>query len=132
MKEIPKNPMQPTVDVNGIIRFKENAIVSYLLKHGQKTGCDMNDLAQIGPFSQDDWTQFAQLIGYSLSGFGELSYVNNDAYATAEKMHKEGLTEEQAKIQHLEAEIKYLRDCLREPMARLFGIHPDDLNENLR
>lgn len=122
-----KNPMQPIVDVQGVIRFKENAIVNHLLEHGQKTGCDMNSLAQTEDFSRDDWTQFAQLIGYSLSGFSELSYVNADDAAIAEKMHKDGLSEEQAKIQHLEAEIKHLRDALREPVARLFGIHPDDL-----
>jgi len=29
-------------------------------------------------FSQEDREQFAQLIGYSLSGFGELSYVSDE------------------------------------------------------
>ena len=30
--------------------------------------------------------QLAQLIGYSLSGYSELSYVDDDSYGAAEKM----------------------------------------------
>jgi len=70
---IAKNPMQPFVsDDTGTVRFKQNNIVNYLLDNG---GINLNDLAIITEFSQDDWTQFAQLIGYSLCGFHELSYV---------------------------------------------------------
>ena len=31
-------------------------------------------------FSQEDQEQFAQLIGYSVSGFGDLSYVSDDTF----------------------------------------------------
>jgi len=73
-----KHPIQPIApDKNGTMRFKENAIVSYLLDNGP---FDMNQLARL-PFSNEDWEQFAQLIGYSLSGFGELSYVSDDTKA---------------------------------------------------
>lgn len=66
--------MQPfVIDEHETVRFKENKIVSYLLDHG---GIDMNQLASID-FSQDDRTQFYQLIGYSLSGFHELSRVSD-------------------------------------------------------
>jgi hypothetical protein len=37
------------------------------------------------PFSNEDRQQFAQLIGYSLGGYSELSYVDDDAYKAAEK-----------------------------------------------
>jgi len=78
-----KHPIQPIApDKNGIMRFKENAIVSYLLDNGP---FDMNQLARL-PFSDEDWEQFAQLIGYSLSGFGELSYVSSDTYNAAKSM----------------------------------------------
>lgn len=77
-----KHPLQPIeLDERGIARFKSNAIVCYLLDNG-KTG--MNELALM-PFSQEDREQFAQLIGYSLCGFGELSYVSDETYEDADK-----------------------------------------------
>ncbi len=42
----------------------------------------MNDLAMLN-FSNEDRIQFAQLIGYSHSGFGELSYVDDQTYEAA-------------------------------------------------
>ena len=72
----PQQPHQPLVDVDGVTRFKKNAIVEHLL---DTSTSDMNDLALM-PFSNEDRVQFAELIGYSLSGFGELSYVSDVAY----------------------------------------------------
>lgn len=73
-------PLQPLVlDKTGAVRFQENAIVVWLLDHG---GFDMNLLATMN-FSDADREQFAQLIGYSLSGFGELSYVSDESYGEA-------------------------------------------------
>jgi hypothetical protein len=66
----PKHPVQPLVALRGAIRFKENSIVRYLLDNG---GIDLNQLAVL-PFSKDDQQHFAQLIGYSVSGYNELSY----------------------------------------------------------
>ena len=122
-----KHPIQPLYkDKNGTIRFKENAIVRFLLDTG---GSDMNKLACM-KFSDDDRTQFAQLTGYSLSGFGELSnYVSDESYGTAASMAETGQTEEQARIEYLEGELKAAKDALRKPMARLFGVHPDDLKK---
>lgn len=67
-------PMQPiVVDPDGTFRFRENRLVRYLLDHG---GLDLNALAVLG-FPQADREQFAQLIGYSICGFHELSYVSD-------------------------------------------------------
>jgi hypothetical protein len=89
----------------------------------------MNTLARMD-FSDDDRQQFAQLIGYSLSGYGELqSYVDDEAYATAAHM-ADGLDERDARIAALEqklAEVRAAADALREPVARLLEMHPDDL-----
>lgn len=76
--------MQPVVlDDNGVGRFKENKIVRYLLDLCSiKQIADMNTLA-ILPFSQEDYEQFAQLIGYSVHGFGDLSYASDETYAKA-------------------------------------------------
>lgn len=74
------HPLQPLFpDPLGTIRFKENAIVSYLLDNG---GIDMNKLAGLD-FPREDRVQFAQLIGYSLDGFAELSYVGDQDFARA-------------------------------------------------
>lgn len=80
-----KNPIQPLVEgTDGIIRFKSNKIVEYLLNNGN---ISMNDVARLD-FSKDDRQQFAQLIGYSLSGYSDLSYVDEVAYKEAEKVYK--------------------------------------------
>lgn len=82
-----KHPVQPLVkDEYGVVRFKRNAIVRFLLDAGP---FDMNKLAII-EFSNEDREQFAQLIGYSLSGWSDLSYVSEEAYnkAAKQKIHK--------------------------------------------
>jgi hypothetical protein len=66
------HPMQPLVkDDQGIVRFKRNAIVDFLARER------LNDLARMD-FSAEDWEQLAQLIGYSVAGFSELSYVREE------------------------------------------------------
>ncbi len=78
-----RNPLQPFVMDGKVVRFKANAIVRYLLDEvAAKHGVNLNELACL-PFSQDDRVQFAQLIGYSLVGFHELSYVPDKAAIAA-------------------------------------------------
>lgn len=77
----PAHPSQPLVtDDHGVVRFHANAIVRHLLDHG---GIDLNRLALLR-FTDADRAQFAQLIGYSLSGFGELDYVTDSVYEAAQ------------------------------------------------
>jgi hypothetical protein len=76
--------MQPLVDVNGVTRFRKNGLVDALYEHGVKTGLSLNELHCM-EFTDEDRMQFAQLIGYSLNGYGELSYVTDDAYEAAEQ-----------------------------------------------
>ena len=76
-----KHPMQQQYkDSAGVIRFTKNAIVEFLFNNGP---FDMNLLARMR-FSEEDRAQFAQLIGYSRSGFCDLSYVSDEACAQAE------------------------------------------------
>lgn len=78
-----KHPMQPIVpDKHGTYRFKENAIVRFLLDEGKH---DMNTLAMM-PFDKDDRMQFAQLIGYSVSGYGDLPYASTKSVAKADEI----------------------------------------------
>lgn len=67
------HPMQPIeVAQDGIIRFKVNKIVEFLQETHKNNLCDLRAMN----FSQDDWTQFCQLIGYSVCGFCDLSFVD--------------------------------------------------------
>lgn len=76
-----KPPMQPVVwDGSGVLRFQKNEIIKYLLEVGKLT---INDLAKIPNFKQSDWDQFYQLIGYSISGYGELNLVSDESYQEA-------------------------------------------------
>jgi hypothetical protein len=125
-----KHPIQPLLtDEHGVVRFKENKIVRHLLDWASQRGMGLNNFAVMG-FSDEDRQQFAQLIGYSLSGYCELrSYVTDEEYREAAHM-ADGLDERDARIAALEeklAELRAARDMLREPMARLLEMHPDDL-----
>lgn len=122
-----KHPIQPIEKTGGTAHFKENKIVSFLVDYGQKHGCGLNEMAAM-PFAQEDRVQLAQLIGYTLGGFSELSYVSDDDYKAAAEMEATGKSEDKARIAALEKELKAIRKGLRGPVARLFGIHPDDLN----
>jgi hypothetical protein len=75
-------PMQPIfVDEEGTCRFRQNHIVRFMLDAGP---FDLNQLSCLPNIPREDWEQFAQLIGYSINGFGELSYVSEESYEKAE------------------------------------------------
>lgn len=76
-----KHPTQPVyVDSYGTYKFQTNAIVKFLLDSGKFS---LNNIAAM-PFSVEDRQQFAQLIGYSVSGYKDLSYVDGDAEDAAD------------------------------------------------
>lgn len=86
-EEAARHPVQPLVmDEHGTVRFKINHIAALLLRDGKY---DMDRLAML-PFSREDREQFAQLIGYSLGGFSDLSYAGDDTYkrAARQKVHR--------------------------------------------
>lgn len=73
MARKPKHPMQPMeFDRDGVLRFKKNAIIDWLFNTGR---LDLNLIAAT-EFSDEDQRQLAQLLGYSVSGYGDLSYVS--------------------------------------------------------
>jgi len=77
-----KHPVQPLIlDEHKVLRFKKTRIVEFLLDAGPH---NMNSLALMD-FTREDREQFAQLIGYSLSGFGDLSYVRDVTYDRASR-----------------------------------------------
>ncbi|CAN7373954.1 hypothetical protein LJR231_002240 [Phyllobacterium sp. LjRoot231] len=80
-----KHPMQPIVWVGDVIRFKENKIVRHLVDNGS---IDLNAIA-VMDFPREDHEQLAQLIGYSVSGFGDLSYASRKAVKEADTIAAE-------------------------------------------
>lgn len=113
MVEEVKHPIQPIVDVDGIHRFKENKIVSALLDTGI---LDMNAIGRL-EFSREDREQFAQLIGYSISGASELNYMSNRVLLVADSesnfiINGGEETKEQELVKVLQEEIKYLQNII--------------------
>jgi hypothetical protein len=81
-------PLQPIFrDKHGALRFRENKMVSALLDWASSRGMSLNEMA-VMDFSKEDRQQFAQLIGYSLSGYSELSYVTDKAWERAQQAGK--------------------------------------------
>lgn len=75
------HPMQPVQFVGEVIRFKPNKIVEWLCDTGR---LDLNEVACMG-FSDEDREQLAQLVGYSVSGYGDLSYVSKKSVRKADR-----------------------------------------------
>ena len=119
-----RHPMQPVVkDAQGTFRFEENPIVRHLLDAGK---IEMNALAAMD-FAPEDREHFTQIIGYSLSGFGELGYVSEEAYAAAWLASEGKPSPEVARIQALEGTLATIREGLRAVVPALFKVHPDEL-----
>jgi hypothetical protein len=73
-----RNPIQPLSVVEGVLRFKKNSIVRFLLDSGPY---DLLDKLGSMDFSRDDRIQFLQLIGYSVEGLYEYDYVQEAVQA---------------------------------------------------
>ena len=74
-----KHPIQPiTFDERGTIRFTENKIVRFLLDQYEpglndlvaRFGCSEDEAVRLD--DRADYEQLMMLIGYSVSGFGDL------------------------------------------------------------
>lgn len=118
-----KHPIQPLQMENGVLRFKRNKIVEHLLEKG---GIDMNAIALLD-FSQEDREQFAQLIGYSHGGSGDLGYVSNEVWYAAAAVYEQGVSELEARNAVLREQLEEARKGIRAGIAVLFGKHVDDL-----
>lgn len=72
---MPEHPKQPTyLDDHGVFRFRPNKIIDWLFEEGL---LDLNRISAM-PFPEEDRRQLAQLLGYSVSGYYDLSYAEND------------------------------------------------------
>ena len=95
-----EEPMQPVgVDAHGVHRFLDNRIVRELLVRSGLTGYGLNEIAvdaHRGKYNDVEQRQLAQLIGYSVSGYGDLSYVDNESCMRADAL-SEALLDEDSK-----------------------------------
>jgi hypothetical protein len=65
-------PVRPMIlDENGVLRFRENAIVRDLLDSGP---LDLNAIA-LRHYTRADREELAMLLGYSVSGISDLRYM---------------------------------------------------------
>lgn len=90
-----KHPLQfVTEDKHGTWRFNQNKIVNDLLEFASKRGFDLNKIA-MQDYDIEDRRQFAQLIGYSVSGYDELSYSESDIWEIVQGIKEEGKSAQQ-------------------------------------
>ena len=82
------HPMQPIEWVDGAIRFRKNKIISDMFNAGL---IDLNKIACLS-YSDEDRMQLAQLLGYSVSGFGDLPYAKPSVVKKADKKADELVT----------------------------------------
>lgn len=121
-----RQPIQPIdIDERGALRFRKNTIVCRLLDEG---GIDLNDIA-MWDAPQTDREQFAMLIGYSLDGFGSLSYASDETYEAAVAMVEGAPSEAAARLAECQRLLARLRKECGPALADLFGKHPDDFSE---
>jgi len=85
MSEEVKMPVQPVEIVGKTIKFRKNKIVRWLLDEGP---FDMDVISMIPGVTDDEKTQFAQLIGYSVYGAAMLPYFDKKALAKTLKASK--------------------------------------------
>lgn len=94
-------PIQPIHENH----FVKNEIVDYLLRN---CGIDMNQLAALD-FSNEDRIQFAQLIGYSISGFLSLSYVDPVTFDTVNNLFEGETDYKDAQIVALKKQLEEVK-----------------------
>lgn len=111
-------PLQPIKDG----RFIPNRIVEKLL---EVAPIDLNDIAGMD-FTNEERMQLAQLIGYSVGGFTDLSYVNDETYEVV-ALAMTGISEQEARNTALRGQMEDARKGVKQAAVALFTIHPDDL-----
>jgi hypothetical protein len=134
-QDLPKNPMQPIViDSKNVVRFKGNEIVRAVYEISKVHGFGLHEIAMRN-FTKDDRKQFAQLLGYSVSGYGDLPYVDKVSVECADQQvalllsGAPVVSEQEMELQVLRDENRRLKAAIRKAAVEAFSIHPSDLHE---
>ncbi len=81
-------PVQPVVrGHDGVIRFRSNAIVRWLIDSQRVS---LNEIATLPNVPREDMAQFWQMLGYSVSGYGDLSFALDVEEANAAAVRLRG------------------------------------------
>lgn len=80
------HPQQPIGYVDNVVRFKKNEIVRFLLDNSKFDLNQIEIMYRKKAFSQEDYIQFNQLLGWSVCGFNEKSGIPEDVKDRAEKI----------------------------------------------
>lgn len=121
--------MQPIEKINDVVRFRANTLVRHLLDEasaGRK--CGMNELYSQVKASKEEKQQFAQLIGYSVSGYGDLSYVTDEAYAAAAlKAENPEKDEKDLLLDYYRGRLRQIQEAFAGPVGWLYNVPVEDL-----
>jgi len=113
-----KHPVQnQCFDENGVKRFKENKLISWLIDQLPNGLNDLSMAHQTKGFDDADYDQILQQIGYSVSNIPfrnkELHHITDNGNADAET--------------HYESAYLALKEKMIPVITDLFNIHKDDL-----
>lgn len=135
MSKVTHFPMQPVMtDRDGTRRFVENRIIRDLVEFSATHGRGIHAIAA-GDYTDQERQQFAQLNGYSIRGYGELSYVDDVAYEQA-CAQSDGDDPDQVRLDLLD---EVIQDALKAHIAMGKALQvattktlvPEDLDEDL-
>lgn len=120
-----KHPIQnTTLDDHGTLRFVGNAVVELMLTQLKERGIGLNELHVLGAgLPREDWDQFIQLISYSVHG----APISQRCKNIAIDRYQSGKTALELRAERAERQLRQAREELREGIADLYDIHPDDL-----
>jgi hypothetical protein len=86
--------MQPIgIASDGFVRFRANAVIRWLQDNGH---INLNRI-HVEAFPAEDVEQFYQLLGYSVSGYGDLSFVRKKTVEATDAEAERILAERKAK-----------------------------------
>lgn len=83
MKNHPNQPL--VLDKHEVIRFRQNKIVAKMLEFCTERGCGLNEISCDDITTEEDYRQLMQLIGYSVSGYGDLHICTDKEWRRLEK-----------------------------------------------
>lgn len=119
-----KHPIQKPVMVSKVLRYTENKVISLMLDLLNSQDIDLNRLYIAGDsLPKEDWYQFNQLVGYSLSGAPIPDHITDIAY----KMYEEKKDENLARAEIAEEKLDKVKEALRFIVPEIFCICPEDL-----
>ncbi len=81
--------MQPIYfDERGTARFRANKIVQWMVARGAAgKSFDLNTIViELGGLDIEEHEQFNQLLGYSVSGYGDIAGMRSDTVAVADEI----------------------------------------------